>query len=167
MGFIVPRSIKQHLKVRHNNAWAHDAEKKRNLLSCERLQIAEHTAIAWSFPAGKEPSFRILQLFQKEIKHWKARAPNKLRRERTTIRCCPELYFHFYSSSHLPEAHTEALYLWVLYVTVQSNPFPQGQFHTGSESFIFSCCHTCLNDDVSCTGIWQSYISPQEIQALY
>lgn len=55
---------------------------KKDLLSCERLQIAVHTAIAWSFPAGKEPSFKIVQLFQKEIKHYKARAPNRNSEER-------------------------------------------------------------------------------------
>lgn len=48
-------------------------EEKKNLLSCEQLQIAVYTAIAWSFPAGKQPSFRILQLFQQNIKPHKAR----------------------------------------------------------------------------------------------
>lgn len=37
-----------------------------------------HPAIAWSFPAGEEPSFRILQLFQKEMKRCKATTPNSI-----------------------------------------------------------------------------------------
>lgn len=82
----------------------------------------------------------------------KCTKPN--RRGGKTIRCYPKLYFKNvkYFLSHHPEAHTEVLYLGVLYVTVQSNPFPPGQHYTGSESFIFSCCHTCLKYDVSYTG---------------
>lgn len=72
-------------------------ESWKNLLSCKQLQIAVHTAIAWRFPAGNKPSFKILQLFQKETK---ARSPKKTQQKKNDYKMLPRTLFCFYSSSH-------------------------------------------------------------------
>lgn len=66
---------------------------RKNLLSCEQLQIAVYTPIAWSYPAGKKPSFSIVQLFQKEIKQCKAKAPNETQMRKDDYKILPQVVF--------------------------------------------------------------------------
>lgn len=137
---------------RHNNAWAQKKKKKPTRLwtnpncstDCNRLE----------FPSWKGTIFTgAYSCFQKGTQTPQSKGHQTKQRRREDYKMLPpELCFNFSFLSHYPEAHTEALYHWVVYVTVQSNPFPQGQLRAGPESFMFSCCHTCLNYDVPCTG---------------
>lgn len=92
-------------------------KKWKNPLSCERLQIAVYSAIAWSFPAGKQPSFRILQLFQQKNQTPQSKAsegnPQDTGGPKDAAMSC--VFSVPFPTSH---THTEVLYLWVLYVTV-------------------------------------------------
>lgn len=50
------------------------------------------------------------------------------------------------------EAPKPRPYHRVLYVTVQSDPLPKRQRMVGSEGFVGSCRHACLDHDVACAG---------------
>lgn len=82
-------------------------KKNKKPVSCEQLQIAVHNAIAWSFPAGKQPSFRIIQLFQTENQTIQSKGTKGNSEDKGGVKnVAPSCAFF-----SIPEAHIEVLYL--------------------------------------------------------